>query len=178
MLSIYLSMFDTEEEKHKFTLLYEQYLNLMLKVAYEHLKDYSLAQDCVHSAFIDVAEHLNNVDDIKDKKTMSYLVTITRANAINMFKKENRDRYHIDFNSDGSEQPSETLEDEFFNNLDKQLLKEKIKILPEEFREPLLLRFGYGMSYKNIAAKLNMTAAAVRKRVQRAKVALRHEFEK
>ena len=50
---LYLSMLDTQEEKDKFTLIYEQYQQFCWYVAYQLLGDAHLAEDAVQEAFLD-----------------------------------------------------------------------------------------------------------------------------
>lgn len=51
MLTLYLSMLDTEE-KSKMEELYNTYKGLMLHIAFDILKDYDLANDALHDAFL------------------------------------------------------------------------------------------------------------------------------
>jgi len=48
VLVFYLSVIDTEEDKTKFELIYEQYGKLMFYIANQILKDQFLAEDAVH----------------------------------------------------------------------------------------------------------------------------------
>lgn len=178
MLSIYLSMLETEEEQKKFTLLYEKYKDLMLKVAYQYVNDYRLTEDCVHDAFLGIAKHIHTVGNVNDDKTMYYLLTVTRAVAINMYKREQRERHFVDFDNDGSKVLSPTLEEDYFHYEDKKMLARMIKELPDEFRDIMILRYGYGLSYNSIADMTMIKPAAARKRVQRAKELMRQRAQR
>ena len=169
----YTFKFGKNEDDSKLTLLYIKYKNLMLKAAYFYLHDYVLSEDCVHSAFLDIARNISNVGDVDDPQTKSYILTIVRARAINMFKHECRERNLYDYENDGTDVAGECLEDDFFENMDKQLLARRIVELPIELREALILRYAYDFSYIRIAENLKITPAAARKRVQRAKEYLR-----
>lgn len=61
MLTFYLSLLDTEEEKSKMEALYITYKGLMLKIAYDISKDYDLANDALHNAFLKIVHHLNKI---------------------------------------------------------------------------------------------------------------------
>jgi len=52
-----------------------------------------------------------------------------------------------------------------------------LQSLPEKFRLPLMLQYAEGMTYREIAAALRLTEAAVRGRIHRAKEQLRKELE-
>ena len=57
MLNIFLSLIDSDEDKAKFSNLYEQYKNLMFYIARDILKDEHLAEDAVQEAFIRIAKN-------------------------------------------------------------------------------------------------------------------------
>lgn len=69
MLSFYLSIIDTDQDKEKFEKLYTQYRRLMQYVAHDILKDDYLAEDAVHTAFIKIIANLNKIGDISCHKT-------------------------------------------------------------------------------------------------------------
>jgi DNA-directed RNA polymerase specialized sigma24 family protein len=52
MLIFFLSMLETDENKNKFTLLYEKYRKLMFYVANQILKDKYLSEDAVEQTFV------------------------------------------------------------------------------------------------------------------------------
>jgi len=58
-----------------------------------------------------------------------------------------------------------------------RLLAERVAELPPTLRLPLLLRFVHNRSYEEIAAQLELTNCAVRKRIQLARERLRRELE-
>lgn len=79
---IYLMMIDSENDKRKFVILYEKYRHLMLKVAYDVLRDNYLAEDAVHEAFIKVAKNMEKIGETK-----RYLITITKNSTIDIYRK-------------------------------------------------------------------------------------------
>lgn len=58
MLFFYLSALDTQEERTKFEDIYKKYGKLMKYVAYNILRDDSLAEDAVHNAFLKLMKYL------------------------------------------------------------------------------------------------------------------------
>lgn len=58
-----------------------------------------------------------------------------------------------------------------------RLLAERVAALPPTLRLPLLLRFVHDRSYEEIAAQLELTNCAVRKRIQLARERLRRELD-
>jgi len=76
----------TAAEKNEILMtLYERYKNLILKICFHYLKDYDLAQDIFHDAFIKVIQNagsLNNPEVFR-----SWFVTITRNLCIDRLRK-------------------------------------------------------------------------------------------
>ena len=61
MLSLYLSLVDSPEEKDKVRALYEKYHDLMMSVAFKIFRNEHDAQDAVHQAFITLINNLNKI---------------------------------------------------------------------------------------------------------------------
>lgn len=177
MLSMYLAMLETQDDKRKFECLYHKYSKIMISVAYDHLHDYRLAEDCVQESFISVAKHMKNVGDVDSLQTKAYVLTITRAVAVNMFKKDCLEKSHITCSDDSSEQTTETLENDYFHKEELKSLTEMIMELPDEYRDVMILRYGHGLDYAAIADIVKITAPAARKRVQRAKALLKKQIK-
>lgn len=169
MLTFYLSLIDEEEQKEKFTVLYEMYAGLMLGIAFKYLGDRQLAEDAVHNAFISIAKNMDKVGDAESKKTRSLLLTVTRTAAIKLYNKNSREIPDGEIKTRGNTGFSPSAESEYFEYADSNELKEAVKNLPDAYREPLLLRVVYGYSYKHIAKLLGISEPNCRKRVERAK---------
>ena len=65
---LYLSMLDTQEEKDKFTEIYQQYQHFCWYVANQLLGDAHLAEDAVQDAFLALTRHLDKIEDVESPK--------------------------------------------------------------------------------------------------------------
>jgi RNA polymerase sigma-70 factor, ECF subfamily len=75
----------TAERNEILMTLYERYKNLILKICFHYLKDYDLAQDIFHDAFIKV---IQNAETLKNPEVFrSWFVTITRNLCIDRLRK-------------------------------------------------------------------------------------------
>src|SRR5580765_8003264 len=75
----------TIEKNEILMTLYERYKNLILKICFHYLKDYDLAQDVFHDAFIKVIE---NAGKLKNPQVFrSWFVTITRNLCIDRLRR-------------------------------------------------------------------------------------------
>ena len=64
LLTVYLSMLDTEQERKKMTDLYEEHKYTLLHYAMKIIRNQEMAEDAVHNAFISI---------IKKKEKFFYL---------------------------------------------------------------------------------------------------------
>lgn len=163
---IYLLIFDTEDEKSKFLLMYEKYRYLMQTVAYDVLNDYQLSEDIVHEAFVKVAQNMGKIEDINDNRTKRYLITITKNLAIDQYRKNVRERKNKVFIDELNEEetPVVNLESEMENKY-LTILKE----LPEGIRDVFLLKYSSQFENSEIAEIMNISEENVRQRLSRGK---------
>ena len=166
---IYLAAISSDEDKSKFELIYRQYRNLMYYAANQILHNSSDAEDVVHQAFLKIVEILDTISEIKSHKTRSLIVTITERKAIDLYRSKSRTAVlPLDETYIGSVAA---------NEIEHMAIAAAIAALPARYREVLLLRYDNGFSYSEISKALDMTEAAVRKTVQRAKEALQRTLQ-
>lgn len=166
---IYLAAISSDEDKSKFELIYRQYRNLMYYAANQILHNSSDAEDVVHQAFLKIVEILDTISEIKSHKTRSLIVTITERKAIDLYRSKS---LPLDETYIGS-----VAANEIEHMAESDAIAAAIAALPARYREVLLLRYDNGFSYSEISKALDMTEAAVRKTVQRAKEALQRTLQ-
>lgn len=77
-------MIETDEERQKFTQLYETYCMLIFYVADQILNNREDAKDAVHQAFLSVIENLNKNAGVNCPETRAYVVIITEHKIIDI----------------------------------------------------------------------------------------------
>ena len=163
MLAFYLTLIDDESDKLKFERIYNRYKNLLFNLSKEILKDSSLAEDAVHETFLRIAESLEKIEDVESQKTKGFLITITKNIAKTMLSKSKK---HISLNfAENVFEAKSDVEEE----LDAKWLAQKIALLPEEYRDVLLLQYRYGCTGDALGKMLGISSSAARKRLQRAR---------
>ncbi len=90
MLAFYLNLIDNEEDKSKFQMIYDLYLNSMLYTATDILKDQYLAEDAVQESFLQIAKNIKNVRTDNARETKAYAITITRNCSMRMAQKNSK----------------------------------------------------------------------------------------
>ena len=86
MLTIYLQMIDSQDEKDKFEELYYKYNKLMFYVAKKTLNRDEDAADAVNDAFLLIAKNFRKIGIIDSKETRNFVAVIARNAAIDIPK--------------------------------------------------------------------------------------------
>lgn len=174
MLLFYLSLLKDDEDKSKFTDLYIKYSKLMKYAALQKLDDEQLAEDAVHTAFLNIIKSFYMVEDVDSHKTKRLLVVVTENVAIDMLRKNK----HYSKISYEELEPILSIEPDMLDNIAVQELVEKITELPEIYRNVLELRAYHGLNEKQISAVLGVEYATVRKRLERARSMLAEKLRR
>lgn len=167
MLSLYLSMLETSEERNKFEVLYHLHKRTMLYVAKGILKDDYLAEDAVHEAFIRVINHFIKIGEPNSPQTRYFLIVIVRNISLTMLEKQKKTVLFEDLEPLGGMQSD--LEDEVFDTIECQKIVNAMEELPVQFRDVLYLRYVEEYKFSEIAPLLGLNQETVKKRAQRGK---------
>lgn len=165
---VYLQMIETEEDKSKFEILYEEYRDLMRHVAFSVLHNEDDAEDAVHSAFIKIIENIKKIDDPKCHKTKSFIVTICERKAIDTYRAKARHPQSL------FSEETVGLEVDYDGSFGLALC---VAQLPPRYRQVLSLKYHQGLSAKEIAKLMDISEANVRKLEQRAREKLFELYE-
>lgn len=172
---IYLNLIDTEEDKSKFEQIYNCYRQTMFYVAKGILNDDYLSEDAVHNAFINIAQNMNNISEVKSNRTKGYVVIIVRNISLNMLKQQK----HIVDIDDFEESTADdfNLEDEVLSRISFNLIVEKIDSLPITYKDILYLTYVENLKVQEISALINISNEAAKKRLQRGRKMLIENLE-
>ena len=160
---VYLQMIETPEDRSKFEKVYLEYKGLMYYVAYDLLKNEQDAEDAVHNAFVNIAEHIERVDIPISDKTKSLVVTIVERRAIEIYRAKNK-REIIEYDDKNI-----GLQVEYNGSFE---LARCLAQLPPNYRHVLFLKHRHGYTNKEIAQIMNTSEANAIKLEQRAKAKL------
>ena len=173
MLSFYLSMVETEEERNLITELYTKYEQKMYRVAMSILHNNHSAEDAVHEAFLRIINKLSEFTFDNDIKTEALFVIIVRNVAIDMYNKAKRTEL-LELSEEIAEDGSSASE---YQRLEETTAKEVISKLPENLRQVIVMRYILEIDVKTIASTLGATPTAIYARIRRARAIMRNIME-
>ncbi|MCM1062682.1 MAG: sigma-70 family RNA polymerase sigma factor [Eubacterium sp.] len=167
MISFYLSLLDTPEEKSKFEQLYRLYRQDMYKTAYGILENKYDTEDAVHEAFMRVMKKLTKISEINCHQTHAYLLIIVKNTALKILKKR---KNTIAVDTDTIEIADDFgLEEYVISNMEVESIKHILEQLSDDYYEVLFLELFMEFSISDIAEQLGLTYENTKKRLQRAK---------
>ena len=175
MISFYLSLLETPEEKSKFEQLYRLYRQDMFKMAYGILENKYDAEDAVHEAFMRVMKKLTKISEINCPQTHAYLLIIVKRVALKILSKQTKtivvDTDTVEITDDFG------LEEYVISNMEVERIKYILEQLSDDYYEVLFLELFMEFSISDIAEQLGITYENTKKRIQRAKKKFREIAE-
>lgn len=173
-----------ERDTRAFDELVSRYRDRVYRLAFKILRHEEDAADALQDAFLSAYRGLKN---FKSESTFSTWLYRVATNASLMKYRKRRDD-HVSLEQsqsylpdpeplaipDWSRQPLEELLD----SETRQVMEEGLRRLPEDLRTVFVLRDEDGHSNAEVAEMLDLTVAAVKSRLHRARIALRDRLDR
>lgn len=158
-------------DKNAFGQLIEAYQGPVYNLAYRMLGNSGEAEEAAQEAFIRAYTRLDSYDPAH--KFSTWLLSITSNYCIDQIRKRRAVLLSIDeplpphpaLHSDNNKGP----EAEYMAQEREQMVQSLMSALPEEYRQAVVLRYWYDMSYEEIAEVQETTVSAVKSRLFRAR---------
>lgn len=161
-----------------FARLVEAYQRPVYNLAYRILGNDAEAEDAAQETFIRMYMHLHTYDP--ERKFSSWLLAIASHYCIDMLRRRHVNLASIDdlppmieLSMPHAEQPEQLILEAQSSDRVQTLLNS----LEPAYRIPVILRYWYDMSYKEIADALNVTESTIKTRLHRARNKLACELE-
>jgi RNA polymerase sigma-70 factor (ECF subfamily) len=166
-------------DKGAFDVLVRKYQHKLVKLVMRYVRNPAEAEDIAQEAFIKAYRALPQFRGDSAFYTWLYRIAINTAkNAV-----VSRDRSPIEYNLDrnnteesydmqGRMKDSETPEGLVLTDEIRTTVDAAIQALPEDLREAIVLRELEGLSYEEIAARMDCPVGTVRSRIFRAREAI------
>ena len=153
--------------------LFEVYSGKMKRMAYHMLHDYHRAEDAVQIVFTSMLRNKDKLKlDIDSKATQSYLCTAIRRTVYNL-ERDNKKYLFAEEDSDDDTFLGAEDDAHIFEAVRVNELVAKIKRLPPQYSEVMLLRFVHQYSVRQVGEILGIDEALVRQRIRRARLNLK-----
>jgi RNA polymerase sigma-70 factor (ECF subfamily) len=158
-------------DKHAFAEIYERYWPILYKHAYRLLKNEIECEDVIQDTFVNlwkIAPSLPNQTGLA-----AYLYTSIRNRILNIFSHSNVQAAYIDSLDDFLQTGYEITDHRVRERILAKLFEEEIANLPARMREVFELRRKQNLSYKEIAAAMDISELTVKTQMNKAITVLR-----
>jgi RNA polymerase sigma-70 factor, ECF subfamily len=151
--------------------LVEAYQGPVYNLAYRMLGNSGEAEEAAQEAFIRAFTRLHTYDP--GRKFSTWMLSITSNYCIDLIRKRRATLLSLEeplpphpaLMSDRAESP----EAQTVNNEREALVQSLLATLPEDYREAVVLRYWYDLSYEEIAEMTDTTVSAIKSRLFRAR---------
>jgi RNA polymerase sigma-70 factor (ECF subfamily) len=157
-----------QQAKQKLEEIYRTHADMMLQTAMGILHQREDAEDAIQNSILSMARHINAIGEANDFRTISYVRTVVRNAAIDIYrKKKKRDISYEEMEAE----PADVfdMEQVICNEEEVRRVVKAIGELDECYREVLSLLYLNELSPREIADVLNRSYNTVRSQISRGK---------
>lgn len=169
MLSVFLAMLETEEDRQRFTKLYEQCNEQIEKKAKTLLKNQQDAEDAVQNTYIQIIRHFEKVYEIPCDELTFWCISIVKNEAYMILRKKQKTIPFEDWDAKSGDLDSISMYED---------IVELFRQIPNPYRAALEMKLLLDYSGKEIAQHLGISESAANTRISRGRILLRELAEK
>lgn len=161
-------------EQTAFSLLYEQFASGVYHLCYSLLLNRQDAEDVTQDSFVYAFKNLHRFDSQRASfKTWLYTIAVSRCR--NMYRRKRFPTLDLSqlLNFEASAPKSETPEAVIAQHDAKDAIEDALASLTPRLREAIALRYGQGLTYREMAAIMGCPQKTAESRVRLAHEALR-----
>jgi len=148
-------------------LLVDRFADRLYAITLRYMKDREVAKDMLQDSLIKIFKNISSFDS-KKASLYTWMATITVRTCLRKIERKSLELVHLE--------DSETelgFSPEILDKMNVQYLIDLINLLPNGFKEVFNLKVIDGFSHKEISSMLDITEAASRSRLKRAKLLLK-----
>ena len=161
---------DREDRQDRFAQTYLAYRALMVRLAWDILRDEALAEDAAADAALKLWAHYDCLEAPTGPQAKRFCAVLTEHRAIDLLRKRKRERLVPLEEAEALQTPAGDPE----GRMD---LEAALNRLPNDQRAALQLALVCGLTAKQTAQTLGCSAAKAEKLISRGRAALRKELE-
>ncbi len=157
-------------DQEAFSTLYKEYVTPVYRYVYFRVRNQADAEDITQDVFIKTYQHLDRYSYM-GTSPLAYLITIARNTLTDHWRKKKT--FHLD--EDWAMNISDTvnLETAISRKYEAHHVQEKLKLIPEDQQNVIIMKFINDLSNKEIAQTLGKTEESVRQLQSRGLKSLR-----
>jgi RNA polymerase sigma factor (sigma-70 family) len=159
--------------KESFSELVTRYKRLVYSVVYKFTKDSDEANDMAQDAFIKIYRSLPQYNS--QYKFSTWTVKVTTNICIDHMRRKKAETVSLD-EIENIVGKNNSPEEHYLRMEKSMILKRAVDSLPEIYRVPIILYHQEGLSYKEIAEKIDKPISIVKNRIFRARHVLRESL--
>jgi len=161
----------SSQEKPKFEELYYKYRNALFFAAFNILKNREDAEDVLQNAFIKISQNMKSIEDLESRKTLSYLLVITRNTAYDYIRKNYRSE-EVSIDEIGEKLDYDSEIEKITSNIDYKNIVKAIKSIASPYKEVLYFHYVMDYSISKTAKLLGRKKPTVKMQLVRGKKVL------
>lgn len=176
MLTLYLSLIESEADRIKFEEVYYTYRKQMVLLALSLLHSEDDAEDVVHDVFVRIAtKHMSVIQQIQcPEDVRNYILKATKHTALNALRKKEHSYISLDTikeidADDCTEMSDESFLDMLYQKMEYEQIVNALLTMAEPYREVLYYHFVVELSVADIAKQLERKIPTIKKQLVRGK---------
>lgn len=170
-----LMVYCREEDGEFLEQLYRVYKDRMFYTALKILGDAPEAENIVHDTFLILAENLERINGVNEKRTWNYIATILKNICFDWLRKQKHYQYADEEGKKGDIFKND-LEEEIIAGEEQEILMKLIINLRYPYKEVLYLQYYNEMGSREIGEILSISPENVRQIASRARKKLKEKM--
>jgi RNA polymerase sigma factor (sigma-70 family) len=154
----------------------EEYGDMVIRLAYSYVREKQLAEDISQEVFISCFQSLEAFQNKASYKTWLYRLTVNKCKDL-IKSWSYRNLFYKDIISSIMTLKTDSAETGLIDIEEKELIFEKVLLLPIKFREIIILHYYEDLSIHEISELLNINPNTVKSRLHRARKVLKISFQ-
>lgn len=179
MISLYLAMVETDEDRDKVVLIYENFYSFMCYTAGQILhNDKYDVEDAVHNAMVKLIENLDLIDLSDMQRAKNLCGIVAKNKAIDHCKLKDNQGISFEDSFCKTLVTDDTTSDIVIKKDTYDIILKELKSLDDKYRDICIMKYIHKLKEREIALLLDIPPKTVSTRIFRGKQILREALRK